>query len=431
MMPQEQPGKQGESAPPADLDLIARMSTIDRAYAADPPDGGTRAWLQVLAGHLIVINTWGYTISFGIFQPHYVDVLNMEPSAIAWIGSVQICLIFLVGTFSGRAFDAGHFRAALIVGSALQLVGILTTSVGHEYWHIFLAQGICQGLGSGIVFAPTVANISTYFSKRRTMAVSASACGGATGGLIFPLMAQQLLPKIGFAWTVRALALVVLLSSAMVYLLVQPRLPPRKSGPIVEMAAFKESTYLLFAISMFFTLWVVFFAYFYARTYALNILGGSQSTSFTMLLVINAVGYPGRLVPAFVADRYFGAVKTFIPIIFCAALCMFGWIGVRSIAADYVWLCIYGFFGAAVQGMFPSTLAGLTKDLSKAGTRIGMIFTIVSVAALTGPPLGGKLVEVCGGRYLGVQTWAGSCMVLGGCLLIAASQARVLQASKD
>lgn len=426
-MPQDQPS-QGESAP---QDLIARISTIDRAYAVSPPDGGIQAWSQVLAGHLVVFNTWGYMISFGIFQPRYVESLGMESSAIAWIGSVQICLIFLVGTFSGRAFDAGYYRIALVIGSILQLVGILTTSVGHTYWQIFLAQGICQGLGCGIVFAPTVANISTYFSKRRSMAVSASACGGATGGMVFPLMAQQLLPKIGLAWTVRAMGLVILVSSAMVCLLAKPRLPPRKSGPIVEMAAFREITYLLFAISMFFTLWAAYFAYYFARAYALDILGGTQSTSFTMLLVINAVGCPGRLVPAFLADRFFGAVNTLIPIIFCAAICMFGWIGVRSIASDYVWLCIYGVFGAAIQGMFPSTLAGLTKDLSKAGTRIGMIFTVVSVAALTGPPLAGKLIEVCGGKYLGVQIWAGACLVLGGLLLIAARQASVLQESKD
>lgn len=147
---------------------------------------------------------------------------------------------------------------------------------------------------------------------------------------------------------------------------------------------------------------------------------GSESTSFTMLLVINAVGIPGRLVPAFLADRYFGAVSTFIPVIFAAAACVFAWAGVRSIAGDYVWVCFYGFFGAAIQGMFPSTLAGLTTDLSKNGTRIGMIFTIVSVAALTGPPLAGRLTEAGGGSYLAAQMWGGACLILGGLLLVAA-----------
>ena len=229
-----------------------------------PPDGGLTAWLQVLAGHLVVFSTWGYIISFGIFQPYYAQTLGLEPSAVAWIGSIQICLIFLVGTFSGRAFDAGYYRAALLVGCALQLVGIFTTSVARTYWQLFLAQGLCQGLGCGVVFAPTIANLSTYFSRRRSMAISLSACGGGTGGIVFPLMAQQLLPRIGFDWTVRAMGLVVLVASAVIVAVVRTRLPPRRAGPLVELAAFREATYLLFAVSMFFTLWAAYFAYYYA-----------------------------------------------------------------------------------------------------------------------------------------------------------------------
>ncbi|KAL3963119.1 hypothetical protein ACCO45_000123 [Purpureocillium lilacinum] len=117
----------------------------EKPLLSEPPDGGLTAWLQVLAGHLIVFNTWGYIISFGIFQPYYASKLNTAPSAIAWIGSVQICLIFLVGAVSGRAFDAGYYRHALLLGSAMQLIGILATSFARTYLQLFLAQGLCQG----------------------------------------------------------------------------------------------------------------------------------------------------------------------------------------------------------------------------------------------------------------------------------------------
>ncbi|KAM4057416.1 major facilitator superfamily protein [Hirsutella rhossiliensis] len=409
------------ASPPDPTPTSPFSSRDDKPPLQVPPDGGLTAWLQVLAGHLVVFSTWGYIISFGIFQPYYAQRLSLAPSAVAWIGSVQICLILLVGTFAGRAFDAGYFRRALVVGCLMQVIGIMTTSVASTYWQLFLAQSLCQGLGCGIVFAPTVANVSTYFTRKRSMAISLSACGGATGGIVFPLMAQQLLPRIGFGWTVRAMGLVIVASSAVVLCIVRTRMPPRRAGPVVELAAFKETSYLLFTISMFFTLWATYFAYYYARSYVLDILDGTQSTSLTMLLVMNAVGIPGRLVPALLADRYFGAVNVFIPIIFGAAICVFSWVGVDSLAADYVWVCFYGFFGAAIQGMFPSTLAGLSEDLSKNGTRIGMVFSIVSVAALTGPPLAGKLIEVGGGHsYLGAQIWGGACLVLGGLLLIAA-----------
>lgn len=228
-----------------------------------PPDGGLTAWLQVVAGHLVVFNAFGYIISFGIFQPHYEQVLSMPPSAISWIGSIQICLVYFVGVFSGRAFDAGHYKIVLLAGCLLQIIGIFMTSIASQYWQLFLAQGLCQGLGCGLAFAPMVANLSTYFAKNRTMALSSAACGGATGGMVFPLIAQQLLPRVGFAWTVRVMGLVVLVASGIIMALVRTRLPPRKAGPLVDLTAFKDPTYVLFAMSMFFTLWATYFAYFY------------------------------------------------------------------------------------------------------------------------------------------------------------------------
>lgn len=233
------------------------------AAVGPPPNGGLKAWLQIVAGHLVVFNAWGYIISFGIFQPYYEETLSLEPSAVSWIGSVQMCLLFLVGTFSGRAYDAGYYVHALVIGCVMQLVGIVATSVATTYWQLFLAQGVCQGLGCGIVFVPTIANISTYFSTKKTIALSSAACGGATGGIVFPFIARQLLPRVGFGWTVRVMGLVVLIASIIILSVARPRLPPRKAGKMVDLDAFKEATYLLFAISMFFTLWATYFAYYY------------------------------------------------------------------------------------------------------------------------------------------------------------------------
>lgn len=255
----EKKDNNGISTPEVDLNV----PSVPQNIIQPPPDGGLEAWLQVLAGHLIVFNTWGYIISFGIFQPYYEKELSLDPSAVSWIGSVQICLVFLVGTFSGRMFDAGYFRPMLMIGCLMQLVGIFTTSVSTKYWQLFLAQGICQGLGCGIMFAPMVANTATYFAKRRSLAISACACGGATGGIVFPLIARRLLAKIGFGWTVRTMGLVVLIVYGVVLLCVRTRLAPRKAGPIIDSTAFQETTYVLFAISMFITLWATYFVYFY------------------------------------------------------------------------------------------------------------------------------------------------------------------------
>lgn len=231
-----------------------------------PPDGGRLAWTQVLMGHLVLINGWGYLSSFGLFQSYYTSNLDATPSAISWIGSIQIFLVYLIGTFSGRALDAGHFHTTVRLGCFLQVVGIFMTSISTQYWQLFLAQGVCKGIGDGLVFCPTVSLVATYFSKKRSLAMAFTASGGATGGIIFPLIARQLLEPLGFGWTVRIMGFVVLFNSVIIALIARVRLPPRMTGPIFEWAAFREASYSLFCAGMFFNLWAVYFAYFYVST---------------------------------------------------------------------------------------------------------------------------------------------------------------------
>lgn len=78
------------------------------------------------------------------------------------------------------------------------------------------------------------------------MAVTAS--GGATGGIIFPLIAQQMMPRVGFGWTVRTMGFVILFNTVVILGIARVRLPPRKNGPLVEWSAFGEMSYMLFCI---------------------------------------------------------------------------------------------------------------------------------------------------------------------------------------
>lgn len=159
------------------------------------PDGGTLAWLQVLAGHLTNALTWGYSASFGVYQLHYTTTLNLRQSQVAWIGSVQIFLTFFVGTLSGRSADVGYAQYTALLGSTLLVFGTFMTSLATTYCQIFLAQGLCTGLGIGILYLPAVAVIGTYFSKNKAMALATSACGSGNGSIVFPLIVQLLEPK--------------------------------------------------------------------------------------------------------------------------------------------------------------------------------------------------------------------------------------------
>lgn len=403
--------------------LSRRSMAISNHNAEPPPDGGTKAWLQVLAGHLCVFNVMGYASSYGLFEAYYLSPVSPFPtltsSAWAWPGSVQICFFFLLGTVSGRLFDAGYYRPTVIFGLSLQVLGAFTASVSKNYVQIFLSQGLCHGIGSGLVLCPTVGLLSTYFSKRRSLAIALAAGGSGTGGVVFPLISQQLMGKIGFVWTVRIMGFVMLANAAIILSLARTRIRGRNSGPWLELAAFKEWPYVLFICGMFSVFLGLYFVFIYVNLYAKNVLGTSTHISFTVLMVLNGIGLPGRVFPAFLADAYFGPVNTLIPCVFLLAILFFVWISITSLSSLYAFVVLLGFIDASVQGIFMSGIASLTEDLSKVGTRVGMALSILSCASLCGPPIAGKLIDMNGGSFLYTQIFGGSVTFAGLALLTA------------
>ncbi|KAI1075437.1 MFS general substrate transporter [Whalleya microplaca] len=391
-----------------------------------PPDGGL-GWIQVLVGHLALFNTFGWFNSYGIFEEYYTTELHLPLSAVSWTGSVQVFLLASIGTFSGRLFDAGYFRSLIAVGSALQLLSVFMASLATQYWQMFLAQGLCGGLGAGILYCPVIACVSTYFSKKRALAIALVTSGGATGGIVFPVIAQQLVDKVGFSWTMRCMGFVMMFNAAVMLVFARTRLPPRPRGPLVEWAAFKELSYTFYTFGAFCILWTVYLVYNYINQYGTSVLGMDRSTSLTTLFIANALGIPGRIIPAVLSDMYFGPFRTLIPLTVGAGVLYFGWIGVRDSDSLFAFAVLSGLVNGGVQGISMAGLPSLTSDMSKVGTRSGMIMSIGSFACLTGPPIAGALVDVAEGRYLYMQIWAGCIMLLSACFVAASWVARLKQ----
>jgi MFS family permease len=172
-------------------------SSAETATLAPPPDGGFHAWAQVVSGHFVVALTWGYASSFGVFQNYYEATLPQTASDISWIGGFQVFCLLFMSMLSGHATDAGLARLVVGAGAVFLLLGTFMTSLATTYWQIFLAQGLCIGIGQGLMWLPSVTLISTYFVRLRVLAVTAAATGTSTGGIIFPAMIQYLTPQIG------------------------------------------------------------------------------------------------------------------------------------------------------------------------------------------------------------------------------------------
>ncbi|EHY54198.1 MFS-type transporter [Exophiala dermatitidis] len=403
--------------------VASRLTTRDIIDPGPPPDGGLQAWTQVIMAWGICFVTWGYINSFGVFQTYYTESLGETQSTVSWVGSVQLWVVFVVSAFSGRALDAGLFIPTLFIGTVIQVIGIFMTSLCKVFWQLVLAQGICTGLGSGIFFLPAMGLVTTYFQRRRGLAVAIVTTGNSVGGAVYPIIVRQLLPKIGFAWTVRVLGFVNLALLAMALAFMRPRLPPRKSGPIVEWRAFHEVPYVCVLIGMSFVFGGLFFTFYYLASYSRNIIGMSYEDSLTILIIFNAAAVPVRLMTGYITDRFLGPLNTMVPLLFINALFGFVWIAVRSVPSMYVFSVFYGFSAGAFQCLFPTTVASLNDDLSKNGVRMGMAFSVFSFAGLAGPPIGGALLTTNGGGrggYLVAQLCLGICTTVGAIFMVGA-----------
>ncbi|KAL9091447.1 MAG: hypothetical protein Q9165_004833 [Trypethelium subeluteriae] len=329
---------------------VTGQSTASVKDPGPPPDGGVLAWTQAIMAHLVIFNTWGYIASFGVFQTYYTTTLGHPASDISWVGSVQIFLLFFIGTFSGRAIDGGLFHHVFIAGFIIQLFGVFMTSLSTKYWQLFLAQGVCTGIANGLQFCPTMSLVSTYFSKKRAFAMGVAATGSATGGLVFPAIVRSLLPQIGFAWTVRVLGFVMLGLGALYTSTLRTRLPPRKSGPLVEWSAFREPTYVLSVFGIFLAFWSLYFAFYYVGAYGRNIIGIPYEESISLLLIMNGVGIPARLIPNYFADRTFGPLNMVIPYCFLTGCVFYAWSGVHNRGGVYAFALLNVFWINTTDG---------------------------------------------------------------------------------
>ncbi|KAG0648409.1 Aspyridones efflux apdF [Hyphodiscus hymeniophilus] len=405
--------------------LIRGKSNVDGPIDNDPPpDGGIRAWTVVAMCHVVGFNTWGFLSSFGVLQSFYVAHLGQPPSEISWIGSVQGFMLFFFSAFSGRLSDAGYFHQTLFVGTALLILGVFSASVATNYWQLLLSQGVCVGIGGGLIFIPALSLVATYFIKRRSLALSICACGNSVGGLFYAAILQNVLPKLGIGWALRIIGLVFVATLIPANFFLKPRRIKRSKGPIVEWSAFKEPPYAFFAGGMFLWMLGMWVPVFYLGSFAKDRISIDTKNAATLLLIINGVGVAGRVVPALLAPTI-GPMNLLIPLTFISGLILLCWAGVNSYAGLVAFDVFYGILIGAAQGMLPPSLGSLTSDLSKMGVRMGMIFSLLGFAILIGNPLAGALITTDHGKYLSAQMFAGTSMIAGVALLVAARIARV------
>ncbi|KAL3491011.1 MFS monocarboxylate transporter [Aspergillus germanicus] len=390
--------------------------------------GGTQGWLCVFGSFMGLVGSLGLVNSTGTFQAYLEShQLRQHGSGqTGWIFDLFSFLTFFCGIQIGPIFDARGPRLLVFLGSILVMVMMVSVGFCHEYWQFILTIGVAGGIGTSLIFTPSIAAVGHFFHKKRGLATGIAASGGSIGGVIIPLILDSLFDKYGFAWATRVVALVCLISLVIASALVSSRLPTKpfsRENILPDFRILRERKFLLATLSIFFIEWGLFIPITYISSYALS-HGLSTKLSYQLLAILNAGSFFGRLLPGFLAD----SIGRFNTLIITVALCLICnaclWMPAgNNVAVLIVYCALFGFASGSNISLTPVCIGQLCRT-EHYGRYYATAYTVVSISTLTGVPIAGEILARCGGEYWGLILFTICCYAVG---LACAVAAKVLQ----
>ncbi|TVY68846.1 Riboflavin transporter MCH5 [Lachnellula suecica] len=356
------------------------LSTKTQSNEVEIPEGGRQAWLVVFGSWCALFSSLGIMNTMGAFQEHISknQLKDLDVALVGWIFSLYAFLTFGVGLFIGPIFDAYGPRYLILSGSVLVILGMYLTGDCRELWQFILCFSVLGGVGSALLFSPSIAIVGHYFNKRRGHATGLATTGGAFGGILYPFIPDiRILARLDFAITVLGVFL-------------------------LEFALFVPLTYI--------------------TSYSLA-QGFTSSFSYLILPIINLGSVFGRWLPGFIADKWGRFNTAIIAIILTVFAVLDVWLPFGNTKPGLiVFALLFGFASGSNISLTPVCLSQLC-DIKHYGRYYSTCFLIVSLGCLTGVPIAGRILDLGGGSYRGLILFVGFCYAGG---LVAFLGARIL-----
>jgi MFS family permease len=334
----------------------------------------------------------------------------------------------------------------MLLGNFGVVFGIFMLSLSKNYWQIFLSQGVCMGIGAGLLYVPSVALLGLSFSTKRSVAQGIVTSGIAVGefisrssrsrfhtnmhrgGIAYILAFDRLTTSKGFGWAVRtlgfmSLGICLLALPALLYGTEKLR-EPRTARKLYDSAALKDRKFLVYTSCSFITFLGYITPYFYLASFGQDVLGMTKDQANNILLGAISASFFGRLGVGMVAHRY-GSILTWLICATISGVIAISWVAVDSKAGLICFAVFWGFCSGGLVTLPAAVFPGLCPNRNILGTRLGMSLGISSFASLIGSPIAGALLHH--GKpndgnqvrflYLGPQLWSGGCLLAGAAMI--------------
>ena len=203
------------------LSLHKQSATV--AGSVESPYAWMRLATSVLIGTIGSVGLWSYVVALTAVQADFA-VTRADASLAYTLNMIG----FGIGAVTiGGLVDRLGIVPPLIVSTLVLTIGFLASGLAPTIM-IFALANFLIGIGSSGVFAPLIADISHWFTRRRGIAVAVCSSGNYIGGAIWPPIVQHLLVADGWRQSQIVIGFVCLLTILPLLIVLRRRLDPHQ-----------------------------------------------------------------------------------------------------------------------------------------------------------------------------------------------------------
>lgn len=370
--------------------------------STDPAKETAEGWRVLLAAYFGVMVSFGSLLvySFGTFLKPLTGEFGWTREAVSASFGFAALTVAVCSPFLGQLLDRyGPRRIILpcmtVFGLAFASLGLVTAHI----WHLYATFVLLGIVGNGTTQMGYSRAVSTWFVRRRGLALSLVMAGSGTGAMIFPPLAQYLIS--GYGWRSAYFALggmVLLFGLPLTALFVRERAAIDAPGKPVQVGATlreglrSPAFWLLIG-----TLFLGSLSVNGAITHLSPLLTDRGIAQKQAALVASALGFfsfIGRLITGALLDRFFGPRVGFC-VLSATALGVFLLGSASSFAAAIGCAALIG-FGLGAEADITPYLLSRYFGLKSFSTLYGFSWTAYAVAGAIGPVLMGRAFDLTG-----------------------------------
>jgi len=366
--------------------------------------GPAYGWVIVGSGIVVTCVGVGTMLSLTVFMQPMSQAMGWSRTSISTAALINWLCMGLGAFLWGALSDRFGTRAAVLAGSVLLGLGLVTASRAVTLGQFQLLFGVIVGLAAGSFYTPMTATTTRWFTRHRSLAVALVSAGLSVGSAIMGPLARWLIT--GYDWRFAMLVL-----GDVVWLVAIPAALLVREPPAWQSAATADATMSAdgrdFTVAhalrtpQFIAIAFTYFAccaahsgpIFHMVTLAID-HGVPAMAAATVLTAAGLASLSGKVICGLVADRV-GGKRTLVAGLALQAVAISFYLVTRELASFYAVAVVFGFAYGGVMPLY----AILVREYFGART-MGAVFgaaTFVSTLGMAlGPVAGGLLYDMFG-----------------------------------